>query len=103
MDFPVFKNTKTEVNKDRTIMVEEDIRRFLITDPYNYEYFSGQKVDRAHPMRKWFMILPLDKDSVIISYGNVAVHSKAYGTDLPSWVSDMRPYRQCPLHYRFPG
>lgn len=78
------------------MMAEAKIDALLIADPFNYFYFSGHKVP-LNKMRPWFMILPLDKDPILIDYSLDEQFSRVYNEQYSSWISDRRFYIDVPF------
>ncbi len=76
-------------------MGEAGLDALLVTDPFNYYYLSGHKVG-LNKMRPWFMILPLDKEPVLIEYGLDEQFSRLYAEPYPAWVPNRRYYTDAP-------
>lgn len=85
------------VKRAREAMAKMKLNALLITDPFNFYYFSGHRVT-LNKMRPWIMILPLDKDPVLIEYSLDQENTRIYGTPYPSWVSDRRYYVDVPFN-----
>src|SRR5690606_2228758 len=85
------------VKRARDKMRELQIDGLIVTDPLNFQYFTGQPTPPWMKSRTSVFILPLEGEPAMISWSGPGMFARLYKRDYPSWVQDRRIYPDVPF------
>ena len=69
----------------------------IVTDPLNFQYFTGQPTPAWMKSRASIFILPLEGEPAMISWSGPGMFARLYNRDYPSWVNDRHIYPDVPF------
>lgn len=88
---------ENRVARAREKMRELDMAGLIVTDPLNFQYFTGQPTPAWMKSRASIFVLPLEGEPAMISWSGPGMFARLYGRDYPSWVDDRRIYPDVPF------
>jgi Xaa-Pro aminopeptidase len=85
------------VRRAREFMRRDGMDGLIVTDPVTYFYFTGQRVPAWMRLRPSVFVLPLEGESVLISWSGPEMFARVSNEPYPSWVEDRRIYPDVPF------
>jgi len=85
------------IARAREKMREMEMDGLIVTDPLNFQYFTGQPTPPWMKSRASIFILPLESEPALISWSGPGMFARLYQRDYPSWVADRHIYPDVPF------